>query len=233
MQSGLYRWYWTTIDWLFPPTCGGCNKMGVRWCSKCQQSTKLIEAPICEQCGQHMSTSGLCARCREFSSQITAIRSWAVFEGPIRQAIHRIKYHQDLALASVFANSLGKFFRDQLNWQIDIIVPVPLSRARKKQRGYNQAALLAKPLAWELESPYQNKALKRVVDTRSQIGLSLIERRVNVADVFRASPIAANKSILIIDDVATSGSTLEACADALNQAGAKVVYGLTLARTFF
>jgi len=233
MQSPLYQWYWKTIDWLFPPTCGGCNKLGVRWCSKCQKATKLIKAPYCERCGIHISSSGLCVRCKEFFSHVAAIRSWAVFDGPVRQAIHRIKYHQDLALASIFAKFLGDFYRDQMNWHIDIVIPVPLSSARKKQRGYNQAALLAKPLALELELPYKNQALKRMVDTRSQVGLSMLERRDNVANVFKASPIVANQSILVVDDVATSGSTLESCASTLKQAGAKVVYGMTLTRAVF
>ena len=229
----LYRWYWTAIDWLFPPTCGGCNTLGVRWCTKCKQATRHIQAPFCGQCGQHVPISGLCARCRELSSQLVAIRSWVVFDGPVRQAIHRIKYNRDLALAGIFANYLGSYFLNQLNWSVEMIVPVPLSSQRKKSRGYNQAALLAKPLSRELDLPYTNQALKRVCETRSQVGLSLIERRINVADVFRAFPIVMNKNILIVDDVATSGSTLEACANALKQAGAKAVYGLTLARAFF
>jgi ComF family protein len=173
---------------------------------------------------------GLCARCSELSSQLVAVRSWVVFDGPVRQAIHRIKYNRDLALAGIFANYLGSYFLNQLNWSVEMIVPVPLSRRRKKSRGYNQAALLAKPLARELDLPYTHQALRRVRETRSQVGLSLIERRINVADVFRAFPIVMNKNILIVDDVATSGSTLEACANALKHAGAKAVYGLTLAR---
>jgi len=230
MQSVLLKWYLKAIDWLFPPTCGGCNTLGVRWCSKCNQATRQIQSPFCKQCGQHVPISGMCARCSELSSRLVAIRSWVVFEGPIRHALHRIKYNQDRALAGIFANSLGRYFFDQLNWPVEMIVPVPLSSRRKKSRGYNQAALLAKPLARELDLPYHNQALMRVRETRSQVGLSLVERRINVDDVFRAFPMVVNKNILIVDDVATSGSTLEACAKALKQAGAKAVYGLTLAR---
>ncbi len=230
MQSIFYRWYWTAMDWLFPPTCGGCNCLGVRWCSSCQLAMQFIEPPICKQCGQHIPSQGLCTRCRVLSSQMEAVRSMVVFEGPVRKALHRIKYQQDFSLAGIFANSLESFFLNQLNWLVDMVIPVPLSKRRKMQRGYNQAALLAKPLASKLEFHYSNQALKRVCETRSQVGLSLEERRNNVADVFRASPVVKNKNILIVDDIATSGSTLESCANALKQAGAKDIFGLTLAR---
>ena len=230
MQSILYRWYWTAIDWLFPPTCGGCNLMGVLWCSNCLQAMQFIEPPFCEHCGMHVSKPGSCARCIELPYHLKAVRSLVVFEGPIRKAIHRIKYHQNQKLASIFAEMLANFFQYQLNWSIDMVIPVPLSGLRKKLRGYNQAALLAKPLARKLELHYSNQTLKRVRETRSQVGLSLVERRINVADVFRASPLVLNKNILIIDDVATSGSTLESCAKALREAGAKNIFGLTLAR---
>ena len=230
MQSVFYQWYWTAIDLLFPPTCGGCNGTGVRWCNKCQQAVKFIEPPICMQCGQPVPSSDVCYRCHDFSSNLAAVRSLTIFEGPIRKAIHRIKYQQDRGLTEIFANLLGIFFKEELNWPVDMVIPVPLSGSRIKLRGYNQAALLAKPLAKDLDLQYSNIALKRVRDTRSQVGLSLPERQFNVAKVFRASKIVSNKCILIVDDVATSGSTLESCAKALQHAGALYIYGLTLAR---
>jgi competence protein ComFC len=119
----------------------------------------------------------------------------------------------------------------QLNWDLDMVVPVPLGAARQKERGYNQASLLARPLAMQLNLNYRSKALLRVRETQSQIELNREQRKLNVAGAFRADPKnVAGKNVLVIDDVTTTGSTLDSCADALLYAGAGKVYGLTLAR---
>ena len=110
-------------------------------------------------------------------------------------------------------------------------MPVPLGNKREKQRGYNQAALIAKPLASSLQLPYNPQILSRTRETISQVELSLKERQQNVNDAFQANrQQIQEKNILVIDDVTTSGSTLNACAKALIANGAKAVYGLTVAR---
>lgn len=119
----------------------------------------------------------------------------------------------------------------ELEWPIDVVMPVPLSIARQKQRGYNQAALLARPLAFATGYAYRPKAIQRVRDTVTQVGLSLEQRRHNVVGAFQArSEIVAGKTVLLVDDVATTGATLDACADALLLQGANEVYCLTVAR---
>ncbi len=115
-----------------------------------------------------------------------------------------------------------------------MVVPVPLGVARKKERGYNQASLLAYPLALRFNLAYRPKALWRVRETKSQVSLNRQERQKNVSEAFKAGAKLVNeKTILVIDDVTTSGATLDACAVALLKAGAKKVYGLTLARAEF
>ena len=157
-------------------------------------------------------------------------RSWVVFEGPIRLAIHALKYNQNLALGDAFAPYLAEYVRE-LGWQVDLVVPVPLGRQRLKERGYNQVGLLAKPLASRMGWQFSNQVLVRARETRSQVGLSPVERKENISGAFRADPArAAGKSILLMDDVVTTGSTLEACSEALVKAGAKTVYALTLAK---
>lgn len=230
MRYLLYRWSWAALDLLFPPTCGGCDQQGVRWCQECQDNTILITPPYCELCGQSNNGAKICDRCSKTQSSMKAVRSWAVFDGPVRKALHRVKYHRDLALADDLSQALGELYRS-LGWTIDIVIPVPLSNQRKKERGYNQAALLARPLAWELGLDYQPQALSRLKDTRSQVGLNVDQRRENVAGAFDAVPkLVSKKKVLIVDDVATSGSTLEACANALKHAGADDIFGITLAR---
>ncbi len=229
MWYSLYRWSWAALDWIYPPTCGGCDHPGARWCVTCHQSVKVITSP-CRLCGQTITTGELCNRCAAQPPGMAAIRSWAEFSGPIRHAWHRVKYRRDVALADVLAEPLICMVQ-ALHWPVDMIVPVPLSDGRMRQRGYNQADLLAKPLAWGLKGIHSPKALWRGRDTTSQVGLTREQRRENVRNAFQASPkIVSGKCILVVDDVATSGSTLDACADALLQVGAETVYGLTLAR---
>jgi ComF family protein len=116
-------------------------------------------------------------------------------------------------------------------WLIDVVVPVPLGIARLKERGYNQAALIAHPFALASGLRYAPRALLRTRETRSQVGLSITERKINVTDAFKARhEIVGGKRVLLIDDVTTSSATLDACAAALRKDGADQVYCLTLAR---
>jgi ComF family protein len=120
---------------------------------------------------------------------------------------------------------------ENLQWNVDVIAPVPLGLARLAQRGYNQSALVAKPLALALGVRYYPLALRRSRETHSQVGLSAVQRKENVKGAFEAKfNLVTGRSILVVDDVTTSGATLDACAAALFEAGARQVYGLTLAR---
>jgi ComF family protein len=141
-----------------------------------------------------------------------------------------LKYKGDIALGDVFARPLASQLLSY-GWPVNLIVPVPIGVARKSERGYNQAALIAWPVALCAGIAYRPNALKKVRETRSQVGLPASERRTNVAEAFQADPkTVRGKSVLIMDDVTTSGATIEACTNALLSAGANQVYGLTLAR---
>jgi Predicted amidophosphoribosyltransferases len=153
-----------------------------------------------------------------------------VFEGPIRRAIHTLKYDRNVALGDALAPHLAGYARE-LGWQVDLVVPVPLGKQRMRERGYNQVGLLAMPLAAIQGWRYSPQVLFRMRETRSQVGLSPLERRENISGAFRAEPVlAAGKAILLVDDVVTTGSTLAACSEALVKAGAQNIYALTLAR---
>lgn len=226
----LYKLVWDGLDWIYPPRCGGCEKPGSRWCSSCEQKSKIIQSPICMRCGQNINDGEECGNCRQHPPSYSALRSRYLFEGPLRLALHRLKYKNDIALGETFSYPLIGLFHDT-NWSPDIIVPVPLGVARQAERGYNQASLLAYPLALATGIKYKGKVLKKVRETSSQVGLSFDERRTNVRDAFRAEKkIVLGKKVLIIDDVCTSGATLDACSSALLDEGAKEVFALTLAR---
>jgi len=218
------------VDLVFPPTCGGCKASGVRWCQNCQEQTKKISPPICDLCGQITQADKVCKRCLASPPHFTAVRSWAEFGGPIRNALHDLKYRKNIGLGESLSQNLI-FLLKQNHWEIDLVLPVPLGEERKNQRGYNQASLIAKPLASDLKLPYNPRILFRIRETISQVELSLAERQENVKEAFQTyRDHVHEKRILIIDDVTTSGSTLNACSKTLIDAGARAVYGLTVAR---
>lgn len=229
----LYRFLWSALDWLYPPRCAGCGQAGTRWCLTCQSRCQPICGPVCQTCGEPYRHGALCSDCRSSPPQYRALRSWAVFAGPLREAHHRLKYRQDLGVGEALSPHLIQLLQE-LSWPVQLVVPVPLSPKRLRERGYNQAALLARPLALATGLSYRPRALSRVRETPTQVGLREKERLQNVMGAFGADPNQVNgKTVLVIDDVATTGATLNSCAQALLTAGAKNVYGLTLARATY
>ncbi|MEP6894215.1 MAG: phosphoribosyltransferase family protein [Chloroflexota bacterium] len=142
-----------------------------------------------------------------------------------------MKYRRSVTgLGDVLAAQLVEYVRS-LAWVLDMVIPVPLGRKRLQERGYNQVGLVARPLAYELELAYAPKALWKSRETRSQVGLTISQRRENVSKAYQANPsVVKRKSILLMDDVATTGSTISACTEALLSAGANEIYSLTIAR---
>lgn len=222
---------WKILDWIYPPRCATCGKWGERWCITCQRTVKpIVQSDICPLCGMPQAEAEMCAECTTYQPVYTALRSWGNYEGTLRSAIHRLKYHSDIGLSESLAKPLIELLHD-LNWQVDLVTAVPLSRQRQRQRGYNQAALLARWIGLSTGVPYEPKILIRLKDTSSQVGLHAHQRRENVAGAFQArSSGVSGKRVLIIDDVTTTGATMQACAQALLNAGSAQIYGLTLAR---
>lgn len=223
----LYRLIWQAVDWVIPPTCA-CGKIGERWCADCRQQIRQVPAPLCAVCGDPVYSPGLCPNCANQRPVLTALRSCLVYAGSARDAVHRLKYKLDIGLSETMAEELIRTARE-LNWPINLITSVPLSIGRFKQRGYNQASTLAFPLALALGIPYRSGILQRTRETASQVGLSARDRASNVDGAFSARDVS-QATVLIVDDVITTGSTMNACARALLTAGAKAVYGLSFAR---
>jgi len=158
------------------------------------------------------------------------MRSWAVFDSPVQNALHTLKYRGNVSMGDVLAVQMKKFVIS-LDWHVDVIAPVPLGKKRLKERGYNQAGMVARALAYEIGLEYAPQALWKSRETRSQVGLSLSQRWENVREAYQADPESVKrKSILLIDDVATTGSTIQACSNALLSGGAREVYAVTIAR---
>lgn len=226
----INRLFWTAMDWLYPPHCGGCGTTGSRWCQDCDASVLLLEPPYCGVCGMPRQEIGVCDDCRSHPPLLTGIRSWGWYAGPLRHALIELKFENKIDLGEVFADKLFELYL-HCNWQIDHIIPIPVSRSRRFQRGYNQVELIAKPLSDMSNIPYKPTALKRIKDTESQVRLSHSERIKNVQDAFVADSSEVDQSAcLLVDDIVTTGATLENATKALLAAGASSVYALTVAR---
>jgi len=141
-----------------------------------------------------------------------------------------MKYRRNIGLGDMLAVQMTHFFYS-LQWHVQAILPVPLGKKRLKERGCNQVALVARPLAYEVGLEYIPRALQKTRETRSQVGLTISQRHENVYKAYQAdSQVVKGKSVLIMDDVATTGSTISACTASLLSAGAQEVYVLTIAR---
>jgi len=218
------------LDLLFPPRCVGCGRVGVWLCDSCCAGLKPVLPPVCPLCGRPAAQPRLCSRCRQTPLQIDGIRSVLYFDGALRAAIHALKYRRVQDLAGLLGGIMGDYWRDH-PIPADVIAPVPLHPARERARGYNQAALLARGLAEAAELPVRDDLLARVRATAPQVKLGAEARRENVRGAFHcATGATVGLRILLVDDVCTTGATLEACSQALRAGGATAVWALTLAR---
>ena len=219
------------LDFLFPRWCIGCGWEEDFICRSCYQLLPRVSPPVCPQCGKPQANGRLCSSCLNRPTAIDGIRAPFRFEGIIREAIHQLKYKNLRALSEPLARLLGDYY---INNRLpgEILVPVPIHEKRLRERGYNQSRLLAQELAKLLKLPLVDNCLIRRRHALPQTKTKTAEeRRSNVADAFICrDQRLKDLSILLIDDVATSGATLNACAATLKTAGASSVWGLTLAR---
>lgn len=218
------------LDWLFPPRCGGCGLLGAWLCPRCLGLIQPLVEPICSRCGRQLEVRGEPCTCRRRLRALDAVRSAAIYEGPLERAIHRLKYQGRQPLARALAHLLTERFEPFLRADA-ILQPVPLHPHRRRRRGFNQAQLLANELrrAWHVGRVRGHLVRRR--DTRAQVGLDRAQRRRNVEDAFEwRGPDLAGRPVLLIDDVITTCATVEACAVALLAAGAGEVRALSVAR---
>jgi len=228
----VYSNLWKLLDLLFPPHCAGCNMEESRFCDECYSSVTFCAEPICDRCGDCLSINDgkTCNRCLSKSPLYTSNRSWAIYDGHLRKAIKSLKYRRNFRLGERLAEPMVELL-DKQNWTIDIVTAVPLDIKRVRERGFNQSRCLAQPIAYFAQLPFSSGIITRIRRTRPQVGLNYEERKRNVKGAFQSeSRLLDGKSILIVDDVITTGATINACAEALINAGAICVYGLSLAR---
>lgn len=227
----MWRIYHWLLNLFLPPQCVRCQRVDVWLCEHCAEGLPLITVQTCPRCGRPVSTSGICSVCRSQPLRVNPVRSTFLFEDEIRDLIHALKYRGGTSVAFAVAPKMAQAWR-KYEMVSDFLIPVPLHPRRETKRGYNQAYLLARALSWQVDVPLAPHALGRVRNTASQTQLDLEERRRNVAGAFTVAPglDLTGQRVTLIDDVATTGSTLDACAQALLRVNARSVNAFTLAR---
>jgi ComF family protein len=218
----------TLLDLVYPPRCAACGEP-VReepFCDGCAAAVDPVP-PGCARCGQP-GPDPLCGACRAAPPAFDSVRAGGLLGGPLADAIHALKYQGRPALA----RPLGAWLLARAPLATDaFVVSVPLARARRVERGYDQAALLADALAGAAGGRRRLRAaLRRVRETPPQVGRTRAERAMNVAGAFEARPAVAGRDLVLVDDVVTTGATADAAARALREAGARSVAVVALAR---
>lgn len=200
-------------------------------CGTCLQALPFHSGKICYRCGDSIvGTGSYCLSCKDSQKDYEFARAPFLYEGAIQTLIYKLKYAKSKYLAPFLSAFLVDEFVKQ-DWQIDLVVPVPLHSKREKERGFNQAELLCCLFNEKLHIPIITNNLVRVKHTRTQTKLTKKQRKDNLEKAFQVLQKSEfkNKNILLIDDVFTTGATIEECSEVLKKAGAKNVYAITLA----
>ncbi|MBI2953438.1 MAG: ComF family protein [Chloroflexi bacterium] len=233
LRASAGDWARPILDLLFPPRCFGCSTRGAWLCADCVPQLPHVEHPICQICGYPTAGTKVCAFCYKTRPKIHGIRAPYYFEGALRDAIHRFKYKHAKYLAEPLAHLLLNYLQAS-PIDADIVVPVPLHQTRLAERGYNQSELLAIELGKALNLPVVARCVDRIRPTDSQMSLPAQRRIANVRGAFYSvDKTIAGKKVLLIDDVCTTGATLESCTVALQRVGVSSIWGLCIARARF
>ena len=226
--------YSGVMDLIYPPHCAICREAGESYlCPKCLEKITLITPPVCRKCGTPCEAY-ICEQCREREYYFECARSAGIFDGVLRDAIHQLKYRNHMVLADPLGDILANCFPDTgFIKTVDIIVPVPIHITRMLDRGFNQSEEIARRLAMRIGIPIEARALYKFRKTKHQVELPFDLRVSNVHGSFRVKRADGilGKRVLLIDDVYTTGSTLNEAARVLLDAGATAVRVYTLAKS--
>ncbi|MBN1354540.1 MAG: ComF family protein [Candidatus Omnitrophica bacterium] len=225
------------LDVILPPVCYVCgiscsSKYGL--CDGCLGKIRRIPQPSCPACGRHPAENGLlCGECASKKYYIERAWSCCYYENVIKECVHLFKYNGYLGLVDIFNDIMTAFIAENgIDKNIDLVIPVPLFGTKKRERTYNHSEVLARAVAKRLAVPVDTKNLRKIKWTQSQSELTKEKRMRNIKEAFVAVDNNAffGKNVLIVDDVYTTGATVNECARVLLKAKANKVFSITLAR---
>lgn len=216
---------------LFPSRCIGCGLRGAELCDRCRLGLPWLPPELCPICSTPSRLARICHACRTSPPILDGTRAACRFDGPVRQAVHDLKYRGVRGRAALLAELVAEAL-DRRPIAIDLLIPVPLAAGRRRERGFNQSELIAIGLGAQLGVPVSASTLVRQRETPRQVGRSAEDRHENVEGAFacREPEAVSGRRVALVDDVMTTGATLTACAETLKRAGATRVYGLVVAR---
>ncbi|MDR3031183.1 MAG: ComF family protein [Holosporales bacterium] len=230
--------FWESItNWLFPEKCllCGCEifQKGV-FCPKCFPKLTFIDHPICERCGKPLELAidgiELCFRCVDSKIEFDFCRSLLVYDAYSKKLVMKIKKQADSLIAQKCCSIIAAKYKTKI-FDTDFIIPTPSHWSRILRRGYNPATIIAKELSKILNIPVNANVLKRIRKTEYQKNKSISEREENVKGAFSCLRDISGKKVILVDDVFTTGATLNECSKILKSFGAKVIYCITIAST--
>ncbi len=233
-------WYKAGLDVLFPPACIACEQpvehgAAVLLCCRCMESVHYIQSPLCLCCGkefvQNSGSDRICGACLAKTFPFKGARALVLYAPPVSTLIHKLKYNGDTSVLLILSE-LAKWFDFTFFEDCEAIVPVPLHKRRLKARGLNQSLLLAQIFFPGASSNIFTDALVRIRDTQPQTGLGKDAREKNLHAAFAVKKqiIVRGKRICLVDDVLTTGTTINECCKTLLKAGVKEVKVLTMSR---
>ena len=235
MENKKIAWKEMLVSIFFPRRCPVCDTAvpyGEKICKSCMEEVIYINEPSCKKCGKQLENErqeycGDCNRKRHFYEQGKALFS---YQKEMKLSMYRFKYSGRREYADFFAEEVArKYGRWIMQREIDVIVPVPMYAAKKRNRGYNQAEVFAKALAREMMLPVDVDLIARKKNTMPQKSLNDRQRKDNLKGAFQVrTNIVKYSKILLVDDIYTTGATIDAIAELLKKSGAKEVYFLSI-----
>jgi ComF family protein len=214
------------LDAVIPPRCAGCGTRDVWLCEVCVVSLPRLPEGHCQRCAAPGTPTKLCARCYRTPPAFDAVLAPFLHDGLARELVLSLKYRGHRHLVE----SLASLMSPLVDFDVDLVVPVPLHAQRHSERGFNQSALLARALADRRSTRVDEGLLRRIRETAPQTGLNHGQRVANVRGAFDAMGKVNHTTVLLVDDVCTTGATLSACARALRRAGANRIVAIVATR---
>lgn len=242
MKAMWYKAIFSALEFLFPPVCLLCDskelyQAGCFICKGCFNSISFISHPVCVRCGKPFLTETtrdhVCGSCLTQEPSFNLVRALGKYEGALKNIIQNFKYKQKFSMVNLFNLLLDHRHNQAITFSsYDLLIPVPLHKSRLRQRGFNQTVILGNILKKKYHLPLRANILQRTTHTPPQVTLPVKERKANMRNVFKVNEPGSveGKTILLLDDVYTTGATMNECARILKKSGASRVDGFVIAR---